>query len=63
MTIRGVTKPVTFSVKARQAGKVLTATADAKCKFTDFGMRPPNVQIAQAQDEIQIQIVLVANEP
>jgi polyisoprenoid-binding protein YceI len=62
MTIRGVTKPVTFTVLARQAGDTLTATADADFKMTDFGITPPEVPFAKARDEIHIQVVLVAKQ-
>lgn len=61
LTIHGVTKPVTWAVKARQAGTVLTATADTDVKMTDFGMTPPDVGIAKSEDAVHIQVVLVSN--
>jgi polyisoprenoid-binding protein YceI len=63
MTIRGVTKPVTWDVKARRQGDTLTAIADTQFKMTDFGITPPNVQIAVAQDNVQLQVVLLAKTP
>lgn len=60
LTIRDVSKPVTWSVKARQLGDVLSAVADLTITFQDFGMQPPSVPIATAQDEIQLQVVLMA---
>ena len=62
LTVRDVSKPVTWAVKARQLGDTLTAVADLTITFQDFGMTPPSVPIATAQDEIQLQIVLVARE-
>ena len=62
LTIREVSKPVTWLVKARQLGDTLTAVADLTITFQDFGMSPPSVPIATAEDEIQLQIVLVARE-
>jgi polyisoprenoid-binding protein YceI len=62
LTIRDVSKPVTWAVKARQAGDALSAVADLTIKFKDFGMSPPNVTIAQAEDDIQLQVVPVAQE-
>ena len=62
LTIHGVSKPETWAVKARQLGDTLTAVADLTITFQDFGMSPPNVQIAQAEDDIQLQVVLVARE-
>jgi polyisoprenoid-binding protein YceI len=60
MTIRGVTKPLTFDVKARQSGDVLTGIADVTFTFQDFGMTPPNVPLARAEDNIQLQIEIFA---
>jgi hypothetical protein len=53
---------VTWTVRARQACNQLTATADTDIRFDDFGMAPPNVQIAQAEDDIHIQVILIARE-
>ena len=62
LTIRDVSLPVTWAVKARQLGDTLTAVADLTITFQDFGMTPPSVQIATAEDEIHLQVVLVARE-
>jgi polyisoprenoid-binding protein YceI len=62
LTIRETSRPVTWAVKARQLGDTLTAVADLTITFQDFGMEPPSVPIATAEDEIQLQIVLVARE-
>jgi polyisoprenoid-binding protein YceI len=62
LTIREISRPVTWTVLARQAGNTLTATADTDIRFDEFGMDPPSVPIATAQDEIHIQVVLVARE-
>jgi polyisoprenoid-binding protein YceI len=60
MKIRNQTKNITWQVKARQAGEFLTATADTDFNMTDFGITPPNVQIARALDAVHVQVVLVA---
>lgn len=62
LTIRDVSLPVEWQVLARQAGDTLTAVADLEITFQDFGMTPPSVTIATAEDEIQIQVVLTARE-
>jgi polyisoprenoid-binding protein YceI len=62
MTIKGQTKPVTFTVKARQAGNTLTATADTQFNMTDFGIQPPEVVLAKAKDGVVLQVVLIARE-
>lgn len=63
LTIKDVSQPVTWEVLARQSGDTLTAVADLTITFQDFGMTPPSVTVATAEDEIQLQIVLVAREP
>jgi polyisoprenoid-binding protein YceI len=60
LTVHGVSKPVSWQVKARQAGDTLTATADTDIKMTDYGMTPPNVQLARSHDEVHLQVVFVS---
>ena len=62
MTVKGQSKPVTFTVKARQAGNTLTATADTQFNMTDFGIQPPEVVLAKAKDGVILQVVLIARE-
>ncbi len=62
MTLKGQSKPVTFTVKVRQAGKTLTATADTQFNMTDFGIDPPEVVLAKAKDGVVLQVVLIARE-
>jgi polyisoprenoid-binding protein YceI len=62
MTIRGQSKPLTFTVKARQAGNTLTATADTQFNMTEFGIQPPEVVLAKAKDGVVLQVVLIARE-
>jgi polyisoprenoid-binding protein YceI len=62
MTVKGQSKPVTFTVKARQAGNTLTATADTQFNMTDFGIQPPEVVLAKAKDGVTLQVVLIARE-
>ena len=61
LTIRDVTNEVSFVVKARRQGDVLTAIADTDFNMTDFGITPPSVQIAVSEDGVHLQIVLLAN--
>jgi polyisoprenoid-binding protein YceI len=62
MTIKGQAKPLTFTVKARQAGNTLTATADTQFNMTEFGITPPEVALAKAKDGVVLQVVLIARE-
>ena len=60
MTIHGVTKPLTFTSKARRAGNALTGIADVDFKMSDFNITPPSVPLAKSEDRVHLQIVLVA---
>ncbi|MEP6694682.1 MAG: YceI family protein [Chloroflexota bacterium] len=65
LTLHGVTKSVTFDVKASRSNGKLTATATANpsWKFGDFGMRPPSsFSVISIIDEIRMEFALVANE-
>jgi polyisoprenoid-binding protein YceI len=65
ITIRGVTKDVTFDVVAKRSGGQLTATATANptWKFSDFGMQPPTVpgRVLSVVDEIRLVVDIVAS--
>lgn len=63
MTIKGVSLPLTFTVLARQADDVLTATADTQFNMSDFGIDPPQVVLAKAKDGVVLQVVIIAREP
>jgi len=60
MTIRETQLPLTFQVKARQAGDALTAVADTQFKMTDFGLDPPQLGFVSVEDGVQLQVVLKA---
>ncbi len=45
LTVRGVTKPTTWRVTAKQAGGTVTGTAVTRFTFTDFGITPPKVPV------------------
>jgi polyisoprenoid-binding protein YceI len=62
MTIHGVTKPVTFDTTATMQGGTVTGTATTTFTFEDFGMTPPNVSIAKANDTIKLDMSIVANK-
>jgi polyisoprenoid-binding protein YceI len=65
LTLHGVTKSVTFDVKATRTNGKLTATATANpsWKFGDFDMRPPSsFSVLSIVDEIRMEFAVVANE-
>lgn len=65
ITIRGVTKDVTFDVVAKRSSGQLTATATANptWKFSDFGMQPPTIpgRVLSVVDEIHLVVDIVAS--
>jgi polyisoprenoid-binding protein YceI len=65
LTLHGVTKSVTFDVKATRSNGKLTATATANpsWKFGEFGMHVPSTfSVLSIVDEIRMEFALVANE-
>ena len=45
LTVKGVTRPTTWKVTARQAGGKVTGSAVTRFVFADFGITPPKVPI------------------
>jgi polyisoprenoid-binding protein YceI len=62
LTIRGETRPITWAVKARLLDGVMTAVADTSFNMTDFGIDPPRVALAQAEDGVVLQVVLLLRQ-
>jgi polyisoprenoid-binding protein YceI len=62
LTIHGVSKPVQWAVKARHSGAILTGIADLDFNMTDFGITPPNVQVAKAENGVHLQITLLMKQ-
>jgi polyisoprenoid-binding protein YceI len=65
LTLHGVTRSVTFDVKATRSNGKLTATATASpsWKFGDFGMEAPSsFSVLSIVDEIRMEFALIANE-
>lgn len=65
MTVKGVTKDVSFAVKATRSGSSLTATATVTpaLQFGTFGMEQPRVfSVLSIKDEIRLEVSLVATQ-
>lgn len=60
LSLRGVSRPSRWNVRARQAGNVLTATAETGFRMSDFGITPPNAGVIRAKDDVRLHVVLVA---
>jgi polyisoprenoid-binding protein YceI len=63
LTIRDVTKQVSWDATAKRTSGELSSTAKTSFKFGDFGMEPPTAaSVLSVVDEIRMEIELVAVE-
>jgi polyisoprenoid-binding protein YceI len=62
LTIHGVSKQVDWTVKARRSGATLTGIADIDFNMSEFGIKPPEVPVAKAEDGVHLQITIVARQ-
>jgi len=63
LTIREVTRPVTFDVTAKLDGDTATGVATAQLRMTDFGFEPPNfANTLTVADEFMVQVEFTARE-
>lgn len=63
MTIRNVTKPVTFDVTGKLAGDTVTGMATTKLLMKDFGFDPPVIAgILTVEDGVTITVNFTAKE-
>ena len=63
MTIRDVTKPVTFDVTGKLAGDTITGTATTKILMKDFGFDPPSIAgMLTVQDGVTIKVDFTAKQ-
>jgi len=61
MDLHGVQKEITWEVKARREGNVITGLATVKFKFADFNIAVLNIAgFVSVQDEVTLQVQLVA---
>jgi polyisoprenoid-binding protein YceI len=61
LDLHGVKKEVTWEVKARRDGNVMTALATVSFEFQDFDITPPNIAgFVSVQDKITLQVSVVA---
>jgi polyisoprenoid-binding protein YceI len=60
LTLRGITKELTFAAKGKSNGEFLTVIADTDFLMTDFGITPPNYGIGKAKNQVHLQVSFVA---
>jgi polyisoprenoid-binding protein YceI len=63
LTIREITKPVTFDVTGKLVGDTVTGTASAQILMKDFGFDPPNIAgMLTVKDGVTIRVNFTAKE-
>ena len=61
MTLHGVEKEVTWDVKARRDGDIMTALATINILYTDFDITQPNIGgFVSVEDDVTLQMDIVA---
>jgi polyisoprenoid-binding protein YceI len=63
MTLHGVEKEVTWEVKARREGNIMTALATITILYADFDITPPNIGgFVSVEDDVTLQMDIVATQ-
>ena len=62
LTIHGVTKDATATLKARLNGSQLDLAGSAPATMTDFGITPPQVPFTTSESTVTIEFTLVLNK-
>ncbi|AGY58662.1 YceI family protein [Gloeobacter kilaueensis] len=60
LTIRGITRPVSFDAVAVFLGNELQITAKSQIKMSDYGISPPSIVFVTVEDGIGLQVQAVA---
>ena len=63
LTMRGVTKPVSFHATAEKQGEGATVTAEGVVKTSDFGVKPISYSGAKVRDEVTVTVSNLAIAP
>ena len=62
LDLHGVKKEVTWEIKARRDGNLMTALATVKFLYSDFSITPPNIaNFVAVQDAVTLQVQVVAH--
>lgn len=61
LELRGVQREVTWDVKAKRDGNVLTAVAQVNFRYADFGIPVPNIGgFVTVEEDVTLQVLLTA---
>jgi len=63
LTIRNLTRPVTFEGEAVYTGRELQLKGMGTIKMTDFGITPPSLLLVTVEDSVVLEINAVATGP
>lgn len=61
MTVREVTKPVTWEAETTLDGDTLRGTATTQLKMSEFGIEPPRLMSLEVEDDVELTLEFVAN--
>ncbi len=63
LEINGVQREVTWDVKAKRDGNILTALATVNFKYADFGVAPPSIAgFVSVEDDVTLQVQVTAQQ-
>lgn len=63
LEIKGVQKEVTWDVKAKRDGNVLTALATVNFRYADFGVTAPNIAgFVSVEEDVTLQVQITAQQ-
>ena len=60
LTIKNITKPVTFDAEAVYTGKELKIRGMGKVKMTDYGITPPSLLLVTVEDSVGLEFDALA---
>ena len=63
LTIRGVTRPVSFNASAERKGAGAVVTASGSVKTSDFGVKPISYSGATVEDEVAVTVSNLVVQP
>ena len=61
LTFHGVSKPITFTAKAKNNGKELSVSGNFEIKITDFQITPPSLMGIATEDLIKLRFSVTYN--
>ncbi|HEX8230063.1 MAG TPA: YceI family protein [Chloroflexia bacterium] len=61
MTVREVTKPVTWEAETTLDGDTLRGIATTRLKMSEFGIEPPRLMSLEVEDDVELTLEFVAN--